>query len=70
MAMRRLALLIAFVVLAAIAGLLIGFAVTYFTFENQFQQVETAKFFLVLVVVLGALYLIVKSAKGNPNEEL
>ncbi|WZO98597.1 hypothetical protein EP7_000177 [Isosphaeraceae bacterium EP7] len=72
MAIDRFALRLSFILLAAIAGLLIGFSITHTTFENQFQQGETSKSFLISVLALGGLYLVLKqrASKGGSNLEL
>lgn len=60
------------IVLAALAGLAIGVVISALTFKNQFQQMETARNFLVLALVFGGLYLVNKkrSAKGTLHREL
>src|SRR5688572_14525516 len=72
MVTSRFWLRMALIPLAAIAGLGIGFAITYLTFENQFQQMETVKTALISVTGFGVLYLWMKarkwrrSAQGEP----
>ncbi len=69
--LRRFLRRMVLIVLATLAGLAFGTLITALTFENQFQQRDTARNFLLLALFLGGLYLVKTqwSAKGIPQQK-